>query len=363
MGKKGGGGSAPAAPDPVATAQAQGAANKETAYWNALLNQVNQNTPYGSITYTRSGGGSGTEPPQITATTTLSPEQQQILNSQNNLELGLSDLANSQLSRIAGSVNTPYSYDSLGDSFTADDFSRAQSAGQDAIMSRLNPQFARDEEALRTRLINQGIGQGSDAYNREFDLFNQAKNDAMTQAVLQGANYAGNIQNQALQRRQQQIGEYTTTRNAPLNEAIALMSGVQVQNPSFNNLNYGGAAPADISGEINQNYKNQLSQYNARQAAANNRSSALFSLGGTLGAAAMPLMFSDRRLKENARKVREENGFNIYEFNYIGDDKRYEGVMAQEVQEIMPDAVAEINGFLAVDYSKIGVEMREVQNA
>jgi len=40
-----------AAPDPVATAAAQTATNKDAAYWNASLNNVNQITPYGNLTY------------------------------------------------------------------------------------------------------------------------------------------------------------------------------------------------------------------------------------------------------------------------------------------------------------------------
>lgn len=82
----------------------------------------------------------------------------------------------------------------------------------------------------------------------------------------------------------------------------------------------------------------------------------LIGAGATLGAAA----FSDITLKENIIKVGEQNGHNIYHFNYIGDPQRYEGVMAQEVLEKMPEAVTERNGKLAVYYDKIGVEMREV---
>ena len=82
-------------------------------------------------------------------------------------------------------------------------------------------------------------------------------------------------------------------------------------------------------------------------------------IGGTL--AALAAAFSDRRLKENIEKVGEENGFNIYEFNYKHNpDKRFRGVMAQEVQEIMPEAVGESKGFLTVNYDLIGVEMTEV---
>ena len=57
-----GGGSAPAppaAPDPVATANAQGAANKAAAISQGELAMVNQATPYGSIEYTPRGVSEG----------------------------------------------------------------------------------------------------------------------------------------------------------------------------------------------------------------------------------------------------------------------------------------------------------------
>jgi len=68
--------------------------------------------------------------------------------------------------------------------------------------------------------------------------------------------------------------------------------------------------------------------------------------------------FSDRRLKENIKNVGKENGFNIYEFNYINNPQKYIGVMADEVKEILPAAVGEQNGYMTVDYSLIGVEFR-----
>ena len=76
-------------------------------------------------------------------------------------------------------------------------------------------------------------------------------------------------------------------------------------------------------------------------------------------------MPSDRRLKENVDLVGcdEETGLNIYEFNYIGDGKRFRGVMADEVEKINPDAVETMdNGYMIVDYSKIGMEMTEVSH-
>ena len=59
--------STPKAPDPTATAAAQGAINKQTAIAHTELNNQNQVTPYGSISYTQTGTASdGT--PQFTAT-------------------------------------------------------------------------------------------------------------------------------------------------------------------------------------------------------------------------------------------------------------------------------------------------------
>ncbi len=72
-------------------------------------------------------------------------------------------------------------------------------------------------------------------------------------------------------------------------------------------------------------------------------------------------LFSDERLKQDIKLVGQENGHNIYQFAYKSDpSKKFIGVLAQEVQKTHPEAVEEINGYLAVDYDKIGVAMREV---
>ncbi|CAB4164560.1 Intramolecular chaperone auto-processing domain containing protein [uncultured Caudovirales phage] len=67
--------------------------------------------------------------------------------------------------------------------------------------------------------------------------------------------------------------------------------------------------------------------------------------------------FSDARLKENIAPIGEKNGFTLYSFNYKGDETKYTGVMAQEVMRSDPSAVSVIDGFLAVDYDKIGINM------
>lgn len=278
MGKKSP--AAPAAPDPVATAAAQTATNKETAIANARLNNVDQYTPYGSLIYTETGTNpDGT--PKFTATQSLSPEQQQLLDYQNQGDIGTAKLGIDQLGRISNAVSTPYSYEGLPEVFGGGSQEEAIKRAEAAINSRLDPQFARDEEALRTRLINQGIGQGSAAYQKEFDTLNQAKNDARMQAILGGQTYGQNATNESLARRQQAITEYNTVRNAPLNEYSALISGSQVQNPQFSNISYQGAAPADYAGLVSNNYNAQLGAYNSKVASNNALTGSLLGAAGT----------------------------------------------------------------------------------
>ena len=75
---------------------------------------------------------------------------------------------------------------------------------------------------------------------------------------------------------------------------------------------------------------------------------------------------SDIRTKENIKPVgRLTNGLTQYEFNYkpeFGDPNvRYRGVMAQEVEQIRPEAVGVLpNGYKYVNYDMIGTRMEEV---
>ncbi len=83
--------------------------------------------------------------------------------------------------------------------------------------------------------------------------------------------------------------------------------------------------------------------------------------GGLLGSALGFLGFSDRRMKENIEFVGTEKGHNLYAFNYKGKpERRFIGVMADEVEKTHPEAIRDVEGFKAVDYRKIGLEMREV---
>ena len=51
-----------------------------------------------------------------------------------------------------------------------------------------------------------------------------------------------------------------------------------------------------------------------------------------------------------------DNGLGFYRFSYLGSSKTYVGVIAQEVQAVMPAAVTRgHDGYLRVFYEKLGV--------
>ena len=83
--------------------------------------------------------------------------------------------------------------------------------------------------------------------------------------------------------------------------------------------------------------------------------SGIQSLGQILGVAAPLLGISDERLKDNIIKIGSFNGLNIYEFNYIWSPVKFVGVIAQEIEKVLPEAVKTIFGYKAVDYSKLGI--------
>jgi hypothetical protein len=56
---------------------------------------------------------------------------------------------------------------------------------------------------------------------------------------------------------------------------------------------------------------------------------------------------------------RLDNGIGFYRFIYNGDDKVYVGVMAQEVQAVMPEAVVRgRDGYLRVFYETLGLKLQ-----
>lgn len=260
----GGKGSAPPAPDYAGAAQATAAGNADAARIAAKANRVSQYTPYGNLIYSQPNPN---DPDIWRADVQLTPDQQKLLDQQNQVSLGLSNLSNTGLDYVKNMLSQPFDTSKL----PAEQINAGQTA-QEAIMSRLNPQFEQNENALRQRLANQGIAPGSEAWNNEFRQFGQSKNDAYTQAALQGMNIGQ-------QARQQSLQEQAYLRNEPLNTLNAVRTGSQVTNPTFSSVpQQATTAGPDLLGAAQGQYNAALGNANYDQASSNSQTQGIIGL-------------------------------------------------------------------------------------
>jgi hypothetical protein len=332
---------APAAPNYAGAAQATAEGNLAAARQATAANRVNQYTPYGSLEYTMSGEDAYGNP-MWSATQKFSPDQQRLLDIQNELSYGVGQLGSKGLEYVGQQLESPF------------DVSQLASIGinpsetySDAIMRRLEPQMEQGRGRLEQQLANQGIGIGTEAYDRAMRNFDQKQNDLMLGAQTQGLQ-AG------LQARQQGFNELAYRRNEPLNVLSALRTGSQVTAPSYvNSSQQATTAGADLLGAAGMQYNAQMGDFNAQQAAQSNFNQGLMGLGG-----AGIMKYSDIRMKENIKQIHWlPNGLPVYEYEYKPEFKDiaghgvHIGVMAQEVEIVKPEAViTNANGYKMVNY-------------
>jgi hypothetical protein len=104
------------------------------------------------------------------------------------------------------------------------------------------------------------------------------------------------------------------------------------------------SAAAGSAGNYGTNTQTQTQPFNAMQG---------------LGALGSLFTKSDARLKENIVPIGVRDGHVVYEWNYIGGDAIFRGVMAQDL--LNTDAVVmDTDGFYAVNYAKVGFPMERV---
>jgi hypothetical protein len=262
--------SAPPPPDYTAAAKETAAGDLDAARAASAANRVNQVTPYGTLKYTQNPDLDAFGNPTYTATQTLSPEQQKLLDYQNATSIGLGELTGTGLKYVGGMLENPFStknLPSLG-------FDPAQ-VYQDAYMQRLDPQIQQSREQLDQRLANQGITIGSKAYQEAKRQQNQRENDLLLGATTQGFGTG-------LQARQQGFNELAYGRNEPLNTLNAVRTGAQVTNPSYVSVPQQATTKgADLLGATTAegNYNTASANANAAQNAG--MTQGLFSLAGT----------------------------------------------------------------------------------
>lgn len=144
-------------------------------------------------------------------------------------------------------------------------------------------------------------------------------------------------------------------------------SGLGLANQGQSGMSAGYGAAGNMAGQMGQNATNMWGQ----QANFYTQNQSQDSLGGVLGGIGGLAMglgksglgFSDRRLKKDVVLVGQDHrtGLNLYEFSYIDSDVRYQGVMADEVEAVMPEAVTAMpGGYKTVNYKMLGIEMKEL---
>jgi len=316
----------PKSPEYAQAAKDTAAGNWDYSQKTLANNRITQNTPFGSITYTKDKNGRWVQ------NLNYSAAQQGLLNRQNQISAQIAGQLGSYLKRFGGSLT--------GD---------AGKVGQDALMARYQPQINQNRQALQAQLANQGIMQGSEAYNNAMRTQGQQENDLYRQAGLYGLEAGQKMQNHYMDL-------LTSARQQSAPTAPNFAPFAQQQQISGPDL----LAAAKYQGDFDQGrYNAQVAQYNADGGWFGPVGGATLDLAtaaaGSIGGAAAA---SDRRLKKDVQEIgKTESGLPLYLFRYLWDSENESpriGVMAQDVLEVMPDAVlTRPDGFLMVDYARI----------
>lgn len=159
------------------------------------------------------------------------------------------------------------------------------------------------------------------------------------------------------------MGMQTTGQGAGFGSAAQMAA-----NAGLAGLNSGYGQAAGAAGQMGSNATSMWGAQANHQANMQSNDSVGGLLGG-LGGAAVGMaklgIFSDRRLKTDVQPVGvdERTGLPLYEFAYTAEpDRRYIGVMADEVQKQFPEAILlDGSGFMRVDYDALGIEFKEVK--
>jgi hypothetical protein len=279
----------------------------------------------------------------------------------------------------------------------------AQRAAYQQATAYLDPQFANQENQLRSQLTNQGIPQNSEAWNKAMDEFQRNKQFAYQQAEsaavqqgnaaqaqlyqqglasnqnqfgqnLAGGQFVNAAQAQGaaqiLQRmgidinahqlaevinqnnfgnsltlRQQGINEMLLQQQNPLQMYLAMTNGTQPQQPNFPQVPGANIGGTDIASIIAQALGQQNNVYNTQVGSQNANTSAYASI--------IAALLSDRRFKTNIRSIGNHVvGVPLYAYDYIWGEPGI-GVMADELERVRPDAVFEVHGVKVVDYGRI----------
>jgi hypothetical protein len=303
---------APTPPNPIQTAGLATGTNVSTAIANAFLNDTNQVTPTGSLSYAPTDSYSWTDPttnatytiPRFTATQTLSPAQQAIQSQTQQAQTNLAGMANTQSQRISNMLSTPFDptggapaggqagaitgVPSAATTFntgapvqTSLDTSGLANAGnivssygpsdptayaqqvQQALMSQINPQLDIQKANLEQQLSDQGIRPGSQAYNNAMMPLGQQQNNAWLQAITGATGQEKTLMDIAAQ----QAGFQNAAQQQAYQQSLG--AGVFTNQAGAQQFQQNQAAATFQNAGLAQQVAQQQAGFNAAQAARN----------------------------------------------------------------------------------------------
>ncbi len=265
--------------------------------------------------------------------------EQDVLKFLNDYDTSQTDSAYSNMATLGNQMTTElsnrpgYVYSVDGSDAAAQ---RAENAAYQSAVNRLTPEFDSRRRQLETKLQNQGLSVGSEAYQSAMNSLEQQQNDAYTQAAYQAVQQGQNAYTNSLNNQIAAGNFQNSAQILPVNEILSLLSnsksGYDVAMDKYNIANKADLRSAAAS-EANANAQN--------------------SAGWSVINAGLGALFSDEDLKENIVEVgRLYNGLKVYLFTYRGDTVPHIGLLAQEVVQVRPEAVSvEKNGYMKVNYA------------
>lgn len=261
------GGAAPAAATPAGPAAPNLNTPEGIIQAQTNANQINEVNPFGSSSYSTGADG------RVTRTTSMSPEETDMLARLNQQRQRAMGTAGATFSQVEANARQPFNLDGIpqmpGDyqQFRQDTENRVY----DAFRRRSDDRFAREEQGLQQRLADQGIPVGSERWKAEMTQFGRTRSDANLDAQLTafdaGSKESQNMFNNQADLRNQAIDERQLMRDRPIEEYQTLMNGVSLNTPQ-----YSQTQPVDVAGITqpfalnNQQVQLQRDQYNWQKA-------------------------------------------------------------------------------------------------
>jgi hypothetical protein len=221
------------------------------------FNRPNEFNPYGSQTFEVGPDG------RMVQRTSLSPEQQQILDQQQGLDIGMGDLAQRQLGGVESSYSSPFSLDGIGNDPRNIDFSADRRRIEDQISGRFEElnadRFSKQSADMAQSMADRGIDPNSKWAEQEKLSLSRQQEDARRGAQLGAIGMGGEEMQRSYSMSQdargRSIDENILQRDRPYTELSNILGSRQgVVNPNFQarsnidvpNIDMFGAATGNV---------------------------------------------------------------------------------------------------------------------